>query len=69
MGAMGFMGPIGLLFWTGVLFLLGWALYRTVSGSSVSANGESAMDVLERSYASGALTTEEYEERKENLRE
>lgn len=64
------------LFWIALLVLLVWGVYRLVkssrSGSSSrrrAAEDETPMDVLERRYAAGEISTDEYEERKRKLRE
>ena len=68
MGAMGAMGWAMGLFWILLLALLAWGLYRlfTTSGSPTPAR-ETPLEALQRRYAEGELSTEEYEERKRTL--
>lgn len=65
-----------LLFWVLLIALVGWGLYRLLtSGRSRPPRDGSAppretpMDTLQRRYAEGEMTTEEYEERRRNLTE
>lgn len=74
MGAMGMwpMGWIMGLFWILLFGLLIWGLYRlfTAVGTTTdapTASRETPLETLQRRYAEGALSTEEYEERKEVL--
>lgn len=71
------MGPMGWtmgLFWILLFGLLIWGLYRlfqsggATTGGSASSSG-TPLETLQRRYAEGALTTEEYEERKQVLSE
>jgi len=59
----------GWLLW--ILLIMGvvWVLTRAQSGrqSHQSQQRETPLDVLQRRYAEGELSTEEYEERKERL--
>ena len=66
MGAMGAMGWATLIFWILLIALLAWGLYRlsTTSGSSAR---ETPLETLQRRYAEGDISTEEYEERKRTL--
>lgn len=63
------------LFWILLIALLVWGLYRLVasrrSGSPPegAAPHETPLEVLERRYAEGEITTEEYEGRRRKLRQ
>lgn len=69
-GMMGF--PMGLgmgLLWILIIGLVVWGLYRLIStGDSMPSSRESPLDTLQRRYARGEMSTEEYKERKEILR-
>lgn len=68
----GMMGPMGLgmgLLWILLLGLLGWGLYRLIRATdATNSSKESPLDSLQRRYAEGEISTEEYQERKEILR-
>ena len=68
MGAMGAMGWAMWLLWILLLALIAWGLYRlfATSGSSAPAR-ETPLEALQRRYAEGEMSTEEYEERKRTL--
>lgn len=55
-----------------LLIILVWAFSRrnqaVQTGPPPSNTGESSLDVLNRRYAEGEISTEEFEERKRNLR-
>lgn len=57
-----------MLFWILFIALVVWGLYRlfATSGASTSSR-ETPLETLRRRYAEGALSTEEYEERKRIL--
>lgn len=54
--------------WVVVLFVAGWLAYRAVTRRRMEGR-DPALRELRKSYARGDLTTEEYEERREALRE
>lgn len=68
LGMMGFMGlGMGLL-WILLLGLLVWAIYRLIRASDTTGSTkDSPLDALQRRYAEGEISTDEYEERKEIL--
>jgi len=73
MGMMGGMGWAMWLFWVLLLTAVVWSLYRlfaTRGGEPPSAapDRETPMEALQRSYAEGKFSTEEYEKRKRTLR-
>ena len=69
------MGWFGWLFWILVIVLLVWAVarWRAPRGGRApegpEAPRETPLETLERRYAEGALSTEEYEERRARLRD
>jgi putative membrane protein len=63
------MGWAAGIFWVLLLGLVGWGLYRLfTTGGPSRPERETPLETLQRHYASGQLTTEEYRERKEELR-
>ena len=60
-----------LLFWVliivGGILLVRWALEQSGRGYRLS-QGESALDILKKRYASGEITKEEFERMKADLR-
>lgn len=66
LGMMGF--PMGLgmgLLWVLIIGLLVWGLYRLLSTRDTTiSTRESPLDTLQRRYAKGEISTEEYEDRK-----
>lgn len=72
MDGIGMMGPMGLgmgLLWILLLGLLVWGVYRLIRASDTTGSSkDSPLDALQRRYAEGEISTEEYEERKEILR-
>lgn len=73
MNAMGMMGlPMGLtvgLFWILILGLVVWGLYRLFTTSTPALGSEETpLDALQRRYAEGEISTDEYQERKDVLR-
>lgn len=67
------MGPMGIamwIFWILLTALIGWGIYHLiVERGGSTRNRESPVETLQRRYAEGGLSTEEYEERKRNLRD
>lgn len=62
------------LFWILLIALVIWGLYRLFTSRRTgpprdAALGERPMEVLQRRYAAGEITAEEYEERKRKLSE
>lgn len=56
------------LFWILLIALLAWGLYRLFSTrKSAPPARETPLEVLQRRYAAGELSTEEYEEQKRRL--
>ena len=67
--------PTGGVWWTHWIWMIIWVVllvliiafvFRAVTDRG-RQRGESARDVLERRYAEGGMSTEEYEERKRRL--
>lgn len=66
---MGSMGIATWIFWILLTALIGWGIYHLiVERGGSTRNRESPVETLQRRYAEGGLSTEEYEERKRNLR-
>jgi putative membrane protein len=57
---------VGWIFWVFVAIGVWWAIGRS-SGASRPTTPEPPLEVLRRRYAEGALTTEEFEERRKLL--
>lgn len=64
------------LLWILIIALLVWGIFRLVkrsrsdsSGRRDTAERESPLDILKRRYASGDMSTDEYEERRRKLDE
>lgn len=58
------------LFWILLIALVVWGLYRLFTTRDASAPSRGTpMETLRRRYAEGALSTEEYEERRRTLSE
>lgn len=62
----------GWIFWVVIIGLIIWAVVTIVNRSSTDGTtrepgGESAMDVLKKRYASGEISKEEFEEKKQDL--
>ncbi|MGK7294295.1 MAG: SHOCT domain-containing protein [Candidatus Wenzhouxiangella sp. M2_3B_020] len=61
-----------MIFWALLLVVLVWAVVRAVpqwtsQTGTPSTQRETPLQILERRYADGEITTEEYEERKSRL--
>ena len=70
MGMMGGMGWAMMLFWVLLTALVVWGLYRLFTTRSTrTSDRETPLEALQRSYAEGKISTEEYEERKDKLSE
>ena len=72
MGMMGGMGWAMMLFWVLLIALVVWGLYRlftTRTGGYAAPRRETTLEALQRTYAEGKISTEEYEERKHKLSE
>jgi putative membrane protein len=54
------------LFWIVVIFLLFW-MFRSIPAREVQ-HRETPLEILQRRYASGEVTTQDYNERKEQLK-
>lgn len=70
MGSMGMGGALGWsmwLFWILLFGLLIWGVYRLTTRAPSRSTRDTPLDVLQRRYAKGDLSTEEYEERKRVL--
>ncbi len=57
------------IFWIVLILGLVWLVRGRLAPPATREPRESALDVLQRRYANGDLTTEEYEERKARLEE
>jgi putative membrane protein len=57
------------IFWGVVILSVIWMVVRTQrrAGPSARSSRETLLDTLQRRYAEGEISTEEYEERKERL--
>ena len=74
---MGMWGMLAMwLFWIVLIALLVWGLYRLIESRRSTPPGrheaysrESPHEVLDRRYAAGEISTEEYEEHRRKLRE
>jgi len=62
-------GLIWMVFWIGVLVLIGVFIWRLLVGRGVPRRSteESALEILKRRYARGEIDREEFEEKKRNL--
>ena len=61
-------GIFMMIAWLILIILAIVALVKWISGSrKQDSDRESAMDILRQRYASGEITKEEFEERKQNL--
>ena len=60
-----------LLFWGAVIFGIFWLIRGSIRGESASGetpvSKESAVEILERRFAEGAITAEDYQARREVL--
>ncbi|WP_433518771.1 SHOCT domain-containing protein [Nonomuraea sp. CA-143628] len=61
-----------MLFWIGLIALVGWLVARTVAGQGFSSPPERsglerAREVLAERYARGAISTEEYRDKLDHL--
>lgn len=61
---------VGMLFWVllivGAVVVVVWAVQRSAAGGNRRV-GESALDILNKRYASGEIGREEYEEKKKAI--
>lgn len=64
-GMMGVGMGVGLLFWVVVIALV----YYLIADKNTATNKESALDILDRRYASGEVSREEYLEMKKEIME
>ncbi len=62
-------GLIMMLFWIGILVLIGVLILRLLEGRDLSERSteESALEILKRRYARGEMDREEFEEKKRDL--
>jgi len=69
MGGWWGMGLIMMLFWVGILVLIGVLIWRLLEGRDVSERSteESALEILKRRYARGEIDGEEFEEKRRDL--
>ena len=65
-GWMALMMVLMVLFWAAVIFGIVWLVRATVGGAS-ERRGESPIEVLERRFAEGAISEEDYRARREVL--
>jgi putative membrane protein len=64
-GMMGVGMGIGLLFWVGVFVLV----YYLITDKKTAKNQNSALEILDKRYASGEISREEYLEMKKEIME
>lgn len=55
------------IFWIVIILLAAWGMTARASRSRPSDSSETPLQVLERRYANGEISTEEYRERKAEL--
>ena len=62
-------GLIMMLFWIGILVLIGVLIWRLLERRDVSERSteESALEILKRRYARGEIDREEFEEKKRDV--
>lgn len=56
----------GVVLLAGIVFLIVWAIKMFVKGGS-NRDEDTALDILKRRYASGEITSEEYERMKRDI--
>lgn len=56
------------LFWVAVLALIGWVIYRLVSGRRASSSRATPETILEERYARGEVDRETYQRMRTDLR-
>lgn len=56
-----------LLFWSGVIVLVVWAVRAATDGSRRGEDGNRAIHILEERYARGEIDREEFEQRRSTL--
>ncbi len=58
-----------MLFWIGILVLIGVLIWRLLQGRDLSERSteESALEILKRRYARGEMDREEFEDKKRDL--
>lgn len=52
------------IFWIVFILLIVFVFWRGLAGQNMRASGAPPLEILQRRYADGEITTEEYEERK-----
>ena len=69
-GNMGMWMGVGAIFWVvliaGVIALIVWAVGGTSAGGA-SPSGETALEILQKRYARGEITSDQYEDIKRGL--
>ena len=66
-GWMGFVGMLAMLaFWVALIVLVVWAV-RGFAGGGHKDDASTALEILQRRFAAGEITREEYEEAKRTL--
>lgn len=66
-GWMGFLGPVFMILFWGLIILGIVALVQRTTGQGSEPRGNSALRILEERYAKGEISKEEFEEKKKDL--
>jgi putative membrane protein len=61
--------PVGSLQGLLIIIVLGIVVYRLMKGQPEKNSGKTPRDILDERYAKGEIDAEEYQERKNNLKD